>query len=115
MNGPKHKMTIHQERLAYARAVTLCLERFFDKSAAESHEIVTAWWDRMGTGEVFRSGIFMHDEPINTAADLAGGLPAPAIREISARYLAVIAEAMPKPRKKSNPTPKRANAMAHAA
>jgi hypothetical protein len=99
MSESGRKWTMQQERLAYRRAVSLCLERFFDKSPLEAREIVVAWWQRMGKGEVFTSGLFMHDEPINTAADLAGGLRAPAIRDISERYSAVIAEAMPKARK----------------
>jgi len=108
-------MTMQQERLAYRRAVILCLERFFDKTPADSQEIVSAWWDRMGKDDVFRSGFFMHDEPINTAADLAGARQAPAIRDIADRYSAVIADSMPKSRKPHKLEVKRPRHMAQAA
>ncbi len=115
MKESNHPMTMHQERLAYRRAVTLCLERFFDKSAQESQEIVEAWWQRMGKGKVYTSGLFMHDEPINTAADLAGGLRTPAIRDVAEQYAAVIAAAMPKLRKTHKVQVKRPRTMSHAA
>jgi hypothetical protein len=115
MTESNNKMTMHQERLAYRRAVTLCLERFFEKSPLDSQEIVQAWWQRMGKGEVYTSGLFMHDEPINTAADLAGGLRTPAIRDVAEQYSAVIAEAMPKLRKSRKLSANRPRHVARAA
>jgi len=57
-----------QERLAYRLAVRACLEVYYGQSVAESHANADAWWGRISTTSAFKSGYFMHSEPISTAA-----------------------------------------------
>jgi hypothetical protein len=99
MSRVKFKLTLQQERIAYRRAVLLSLEAFFGKSPREALALVDAWWERMGRGEVYRTGLFLHDEPINAAADLAGSKEAPAIRDVADAYARIIDASMPKPRR----------------
>lgn len=115
MSLSESKLTLQQERTAYRRAVLSSLQVFFDKSPKEALALVDGWWERMGKGEVFSTGLFMHDEPINTAADLAGCKTVPAIRDIRETYSRIIAEAMPKPRKFTRKKPQDISPMARAA
>lgn len=67
MNFPQ-RTTEAQNRLAFRFAVKACLEEFYREPAAES--IVSAWWSRISKTSAFKSGYFMHSEPIDTAARL---------------------------------------------
>jgi len=67
MNYPE-RTTEAQNRLAFRFAVRACLEEFYREPAAES--IVSAWWGRISKTSAFKSGYFMHSEPIDTAARL---------------------------------------------
>jgi len=67
MNFPE-RTTEAQNRLAFRFAVKACLEEFYREPAAES--IVSAWWGRISGTSAFKSGYFMHSEPIDTAARL---------------------------------------------
>jgi hypothetical protein len=98
MNSVERKLTLQQERLAYRRAVRLVLSAFFDKTPEEAATLVDRWWQRMGKGPVYRTGLFMHDEPLNTAADLAHSAKTPARHELSGAYEAILRECMPKKR-----------------
>lgn len=60
-----------QERLAYRLAVRACLEVYYGQSVAESHANAEAWWERLSKSSAFKSGFFMHAEPINTAGEIA--------------------------------------------
>ena len=60
-----------QERLAYRLAVRACLEIFDGQSIAESQANADAWWERLSKSSAFKSGFFMHPEPINTAGEIA--------------------------------------------
>jgi hypothetical protein len=115
MKEIRHDLTLHQERLAYRRAVQRSLEVFFEKSASEAAQIVDAWWVRMECDSIFKTGFFMHYEPINTAADLAGWKHAPAMQDIAETYSKVIAEAMPKPRKSRKKAVREALTISNAA
>jgi hypothetical protein len=64
-------MTIAQERRFYREAVQASLQEFYGKSESESRKLVRNWWKRLSTTRAFISGIFMHSEPINTAAGIA--------------------------------------------
>jgi hypothetical protein len=92
------KLTLQQERLAYRRAVRLSLSAFFHKTPSEAQALVRSWWQRMGNGAAFKTGLFMHDEPLKTAAALANACEIPAMTAIEARYLEIIRESMPKGR-----------------
>ena len=61
-----------QERLAYRLAVRGCLEVHYGQSVAESHANAEAWWGRISKTSAFKSGYFMHSEPISTAGRIAG-------------------------------------------
>jgi hypothetical protein len=67
VNFPQ-RTTEAQNRLAFRFAVKACLEDFYREPAAES--IVSAWWGRISKTSAFKSGYFMHSEPISTAARL---------------------------------------------
>jgi len=67
MNFPE-RTTEAQNRMAFRFAVRACLEVFYREPAAES--IVSAWWGRISETSAFKSGYFMHSEPIDTAARL---------------------------------------------
>lgn len=60
-----------RERLAYRLAVRACLEVYYGQSVAESHANAEAWWGRISTTSAFKSGFFMHSEPIGTAGRIA--------------------------------------------
>jgi cytochrome P450 len=90
-------LSLQQERLVYKRAVRMTLETFFEKSKEESSQLVDSWWKRLGTGELFLSGLFMHDEPLNVAADLAG-VKVPQAKTLGERYQKVLMSALPKSR-----------------
>jgi hypothetical protein len=97
MNILPRKLTLQQERLAYRRAVRNILCAFFNKSPEEADALVGAWWERMGEGQAYKTGFFMHDEPVNTAADLLG-VQAPSIGMLGEAYKTVLEEALPKRR-----------------
>ena len=115
MKTSERKLTANQERLAYRRAVQRSLEVFFEKTPEDAANLVERWWMRMIGTASYTTGLFMHDEPLNTAADLAGSRRAPAIREVSQRYSQIIAEAMPKLRKSRNKNSNDKSYAAHAA
>jgi hypothetical protein len=60
-----------EDRLAFRLAVRACLEVYYGQSVAESHANSDAWWGRISTTSAFKSGFFMHSEPISTAARIA--------------------------------------------
>jgi hypothetical protein len=60
-----------EDRLAFRLAVRACLEVYYGQSVAESHANADAWWGRISTTSAFKSGFFMHSEPISTAARIA--------------------------------------------
>jgi hypothetical protein len=66
-----HKsMTWPQERAAYRRTVAAVLVSLFEKDNKSADKMVHAWWERLSKTSAYRSGIFMHAEPLHTAADL---------------------------------------------
>lgn len=66
------KMTRAQEKRFYRDAVQASLETFYGKSKPEAMKLVRDWWTRLLVTKAFESGIFLHSEPINTAANIAG-------------------------------------------
>lgn len=68
----KRHITKAEERNFYREAVRASLQEFYGKSDAESRKLVSNWWKRLSTTKAFESGLFMHSEPINTAAGIAG-------------------------------------------
>jgi hypothetical protein len=115
MSDLDRPLTLREERLAYRRAVQRILVVFFEKSPSEATSLVDSWWKRMGTGQAFRTGLFMHHEPINTAASLAKAAKAPAIRELGDQYVKIIQESMPKRRLRHKKENIAAAQSAHAA
>jgi hypothetical protein len=66
-----NKMTSVQERRFYREAVQASLQEFYGKSETEAKKLIGDWWKRLSGSKAFESGLFMHAEPINTAAGLA--------------------------------------------
>ncbi|HEX9198101.1 MAG TPA: hypothetical protein VF865_00965 [Acidobacteriaceae bacterium] len=71
------KMSSQQLRSAYREAVEECLVTFYRKDKRQAHELVSDWWTRLSKSRALRSGLFMHAEPIETAANLAEQKEAP--------------------------------------
>jgi hypothetical protein len=69
---PALHMTRAQERRFYRDAVRASLETFYGKSKSEAAKLVRDWWARLIATKAFESGIFLHAEPVNTAANIAG-------------------------------------------
>lgn len=65
------RMTKLQQREAYREAVRFTLVGFYDTPAPVAEKKVSEWWARLSTTGAFRSGLFMHSEPMNTAGILA--------------------------------------------
>ena len=61
-----------REKAAYKAAVRACLEVFYAKSVPQAESLVEDWWERLAMTSAFKSGIFLHSEPINTAGRIAG-------------------------------------------
>jgi hypothetical protein len=64
-------LTSAQERRFYREAVQASLERFYGKSKLEARQLVRGWWKRLTESGASDSGLFLHAEPINTAAGIA--------------------------------------------
>jgi len=60
-----------QMRLAYRLSVQACLEVYYGQPAADARANADAWWERLSKTSAFRSGYFMHPDPINTAGEIA--------------------------------------------
>ena len=65
------RATEAQWRKAYREAVQSVLVAFYRVPERRATDLVDSWWDRLKALQAFQSGIFMHDEPMTTAADLA--------------------------------------------
>lgn len=68
---PTVQMTNTQERRFYREAVQASLAEFYGKSEIEARRLVRDWWKRLSESGVLNSGLFLHSEPINTAAGIA--------------------------------------------
>jgi hypothetical protein len=68
---PRAQMTNAQERRFYREVVQASLEKFYGKSQLEAKKLVRDWWRRLSESGVSDSGLFLHAEPINTAAGIA--------------------------------------------
>ncbi len=115
MNTLDRPLTLKQERLAYRRAVQAILVVIFEKGPSEAALLVDSWWKRMETSEAFRTGLFMHHEPMNTAASLAKAAKAPSIQELGDLYVKIIENSMPKRRPRHKKEPALGSQSAHAA
>ena len=61
-----------REQQSYIEAVEASLEAFYGKSKIEAKRLVNEWWKRLSESKAVESGLFLHAEPINTAAGIAG-------------------------------------------
>lgn len=68
---PAPQMTRTQEQRSYRNAVQASLEAFYGRSKAEAACLVDHWWKRLKKAGGTRSGLFLHSEPLNTAAGIA--------------------------------------------
>lgn len=68
---PTTQTTKSQERTIYRKAVQASLETFYGKSKPEAKRLVKGWWNRLSESDAFDSELFLHSEPINTAAGIA--------------------------------------------
>lgn len=64
-------LTPAQTQLAYRYAVQSSLEVFFQKTSAEAESLVSRWWNTLSPTKDIQSGMYLHDEALSTAADLA--------------------------------------------
>ena len=69
---PVLHMTKTQEKRSYRIAVQASLETFYGRSKPEAMRLVREWWTRLKGTRAFESGIFLHAEPVVTAASIAG-------------------------------------------
>jgi hypothetical protein len=66
-----NRLTDAQERKFYREAVRASLVAFYGKSELDSKRLVRDWWKRLSATSGFRTGLFLHSEPMNTAAGIA--------------------------------------------
>jgi hypothetical protein len=60
-----------QKRRFYREAVQETLTKLYGKPESVSKQLVSDWWRRISDTEEFKSDLFMHSEPLHTAADIA--------------------------------------------
>jgi excisionase family DNA binding protein len=81
------RMTEGQRREAYRESVRAVLVRYYHTSDSRANDAVNAWWQRLSaTPDLLESGVFMHREPMNTAASLIGKPAIPIVPGIRATY-----------------------------
>jgi hypothetical protein len=68
---PAIQITRAQELRFYRAAVQASLEQFYEKTRPEANRLVRAWWKRLSESGTLKSDLFLHDEPMNTAAGIA--------------------------------------------
>jgi hypothetical protein len=83
-------MTKSQKRRAYREAVRLSLMRSYGASEQASRELVKAWWRRISETSAFKSGLFMHSQPMNTAAGLVQKEVVPITSDVGQAYFEVL-------------------------
>jgi hypothetical protein len=66
--------------------------RFYQTPEPDSKKLVKGWWKRLSSTDSFKTGLFMHNEPMNTAADLAQKDVVPITDEVRNAYQAVLFE-----------------------
>jgi hypothetical protein len=66
-----HQMTPIQLQSAYRLAVQSSLVAFYRQSDSQAERLVNDWWNRLSRVEDIQSEMFLHDEALSTAADLA--------------------------------------------
>jgi len=87
----QRKMSKYQERWAYRATVEDSLVQFYSIPPKRARELVSAWWARLIELKGYREGGFMHDEPLNTAADLCNKRVL-AINEVREPYLKLLSQ-----------------------
>jgi hypothetical protein len=65
---------------AYISAVVSVLVQIFHVDGPHALKEVAVWWGRMAGTSAFRSGVFLHDGPLRTAAEIHGA-PEPELSE----------------------------------
>jgi hypothetical protein len=68
---PAIQITRAQELRFYRAAVQASLEQFYEKTRPEASRLVRAWWKRLSESGTLKSDLFLHAEPMNTAAGIA--------------------------------------------
>ena len=66
------RLTESQKKRAYREAGQASLIEFYGVAEPTSRNLVKAWWKRISDTSAFKSGLFMHAEPINTSFGLSG-------------------------------------------
>jgi hypothetical protein len=92
-------MTRIEHREAYRIAVEICLTRFFDQSPMRAAQLTQAWWERLASSADFASNLFLHEEPMHTAADLMHTIKAPSIARNREAYETILRDSLSKARK----------------
>ena len=113
---PITQMTRAQEQRFYRHAVQASLEQFYRIAKPEASRLVRNWWKRLSESGALNSELFLHSEPINTAAGIAEMSVIPITsrnRETYHRILdqsrdLVLAQAKPKPTHQEHEPQKRA-------
>jgi hypothetical protein len=87
------ELTQIQLEFAYKYAVKASLVRFFRKNEATAEALVESWWRRYSAHDFGEPNLFLHDEAITTAADLAKAEDVPVTPENQTIYDAICEEA----------------------
>jgi len=92
---------------AYKLAVSSTLSHVFELAPARAQDITEDWWNRLSKTSAMKSGIFLHSEPIKTAALLLGR-ERPALEgEARTSYRAILRESLEMAVKKHRSTKRR--------
>ena len=69
----KARITKEQARLFYRVAVESVMVEMYQAPAGVAKDLVANWWEFLVTTSAYTTGLFMHAEPVHTAADLLCG------------------------------------------
>ncbi len=86
------QLTRTQEREFYRNAVLASLEQFYGKSKPEASKLVRDWWKRLAHSGAFASGLYLHSEPMNTAAGIAQAKVVPVTSKNRGAYHRILDE-----------------------
>ena len=64
------KLNVSQQRRFYKTAVERTLVEFYSQPEEQARQTVESWWRRLTPTRAYKTLVFMHDEPMNTAAAL---------------------------------------------
>jgi hypothetical protein len=84
------KLNVHQQRRFYKEAVERTLVQFYEQPKEAARQTVESWWKRLIPSRSYKTLLFMHDEPMNTAAALLRRDVIPITPTIAPRYIKML-------------------------